>query len=855
MVESPLKPPILTEPAFVGREPELQRFQQLFDNACAGNGVTVFVFGEAGAGKTRLVKEFLKTIKNTEITLMKGFCISKTPIPYFPFIEAFNALQPSDQTQDVSNSVNEHLGIVGWLKGNEIATTASLGIAGWLKGPGDKATRKQPTLSAEIRKDMTYAAVARALRSISKEKPLILFIDDIHWADSASLALLHYTSRAIASSKVLIIATVRLEEAIHDADGHPQPLSETLQLMRREDLFTEIKVPNLEKPEVAKLAALMVNGPIEEEFIEKLSKDSQGNPLFAVESVRMLIESGSLVCKNGTWCLTAKELSIPTKVKDVILYRLNRLSVIQRRMLDLGSVIGERFDPALLGAVLSQDSLVVLETLNMLARSTLLIHPVENAYKFGHGKFREVLYDEISYPLRREYHERIAEKMENLTKETTELPINDLAFHYVQAGNNEKAIHYSIVAGEDALKRFSNTEAIKAFNYVLQTISENPRYARERLVASEGLGDAFFAAGAFEDAIKTFERLSHIAESGGVRLRALRKAMTASFWRGDLPHALELADKAEKDAVFDRLEYARVQLYRTKSNTFRGNIPFANAFNEFQNCLQIFEETNSNPDVADALMEIGGLYVTDSKGAEAVPFLQRAIELYEGLGNSRKQAEAYFWAGNARFTHGSHREALDNWEKVIEIGKKIGDYNRMAWARLYSGLLHESMGDLKEAREDSLEGIEYAEKTDSYYVRSMLYANTARDCAKLGDSKRLEEFREKFTKSFADAGKTSSKLARAVGVRTEAVLFAFDGQWDEANNHFQQCLELLKGAAIAIIHEAMARVDYAWVLRKQEKYADAKTQIEEAKKLYEKIGSRSNVERLETMLIEIEKPQ
>ena len=850
-----MKSTVLTEPVFVGREPELERLQELLDAARAGNGATSFVFGEAGAGKTRLVKEFLKTVKEEQVTVMKGFCLSKTPIPYFPFIEAFNTFNSPDHDQDIRNSAKQHLGIVGWLKGNEMVDAESIGISGWLKGPKhDGTTKKHLTLSAEIRKDMTYTAVTQALHSASTKKPLILFIDDVHWADSASLALLHYISRTISSAKILIIATARSEEASQDPEGHTQPLAETLQLMRREDLFVEIIVPSLDKQQVEKLAEVMVNGEIEPEFAERLSRESQGNPLFAVESVRMLIESGSLVCKDGTWCLTAKELNIPTKVKDVILYRLNRLNTIQRRMLDLGSIIGERFDPALIGAVLSQDRLTVLETLNVVARSTFLIHPLESMYKFGHGKFREVLYDEMPIPLRTEYHGRVAEKIESAAKETTELPVNDLAFHYVQAGNSGKAIQYSIVAGEDALKRFSNTEAIKAFNYVLKTTSENPRYARERLVASEGLGDAFFAAGAFEEAIKTFEHLSHIAESGGVRLRALRKAMTASFWRGDLPHALELADKAEKDAVFDRLEYARVQLYRTKSNTFRGNIPFANAFNEFENCLQIFEETNSNPDVADALMEIGGLYVTDSKGVEAVPFLQRAIELYERLGNSRKQAEAYFWAGNAQFTHGSHHEALDDWAKVIEIGKKIGDYNRMAWARLYSGLLHESMGDLREAREDSLEGIEYAEKTDSYYVRSMLYANTARDCAKLGDSKLLEEFREKFTKSFADAGKTASKLARAVGVRTEAVLFAFDGQWDEANNHFEHCLELLKGAAIAIIHEAMARTDYAWVLKKQGKYDDARIQIEEAKKLYEKIGSRFNIERLETMLSEIEKP-
>ncbi len=855
MAENPYTPSMLTEPTFVGREPEFQQLKRLFDSASSGIGATVFVFGEAGAGKTRLVKEFLKTIREKNVSVLTGFCISRTPIPYFPFIEAFNTLHSYGQDQDANKSAKEYLGIVGWLKGNEVFEAEPIGITGWLKGPKHhKTTNTQPGLSAEIRKDKTYAAVLSALLSISAEKPLVLFIDDLHWADSASLALLHYASRAIRPSKILIIGTFRIEEVSQDYEGHPNPLGETLQLMRREDLFAEIKILNLDKPDVEKLAELMVNGAIEPEFVEKLSRDTQGNPLFAVESVRMLIESGGLVCKDGTWCLDAKELDIPTKVKDVILYRLNRLNTVQRRMLDLGSAIGERFDPSLLGAVLSEDRLTVLETLNVIARSTLLIHPVENVYKFGHAKFREVLYEEMSAPLKREYHERVAEKIENFSMQATELPVNDLAFHYGQAGNREKSIPYSIAAGEDALKRFSNSEAVKHFEYVLKITSEDPKYAAERLTALEGLGDALSAMGRFEGAAKKLELLSNISESGELRLRALRKAMTASFNRGDMPHALELADQAEKDSRFSSLEYARVQMYRTKTNTFRGNISIASALNELENCLQIFEEKNSDPDVADALLEIGSVYVANSQGEESVRFLQRAIELYEKIGNSRKETEAYFWMGNAQFTRGSHQEALDSWDKVIRIGEKIGEYNRMAWARLYSGLLHESLGELKEALDDSLKGLKYAEKTDSYYIQSMIYSNIARDYAKLGELKRLEEYMEKFTKSYAATSRGSSKLAQAVGARTEAVIFAAKGQWDEANSHFEKFFELLSGAMAPVLHEAMARTDYAWALGRQRKLSAARAQIEKAKKLYEKLGSRINVEKLNLLLIEIEKP-
>ena len=208
---------------------------------------------------------------------------------------------------------------------------------------------------------------------IIAEKPTILFIEDMHWADSASLALLHYISRAVASERVLVLATFRSEELSPDAEGHPHPLVEALRLMRREDLFKEIKLPNLNQNSVSALAENMIGESLSPKFAEKLAEESRGNPLFVVESLRMLSEHGSLVQEHGQWRLSVDELGMPTKIKDIILRRVGALKLNQRRVLDLASVIGEKFNVELLGAVLGQDSLEVLETLNSVAQSSSLV--------------------------------------------------------------------------------------------------------------------------------------------------------------------------------------------------------------------------------------------------------------------------------------------------------------------------------------------------------------------------------------------------------------------------------------------------------------------------------------------------
>jgi adenylate cyclase len=146
-----------------------------------------------------------------------------------------------------------------------------------------------------------------------------------------------------------------------------------MRLMRREDLLNEIKLSNLDQANVSRIAENMIGGSVHSEFAEKLSRDSRGNPLFIVESIRMLSERKSIVQENNKWRLTVDDLGIPEKLKDIILRRLSVLRFGQRRVLDAASVIGEKFNVELLSAVLGQDNLEVLENLNVIAQSTSIV--------------------------------------------------------------------------------------------------------------------------------------------------------------------------------------------------------------------------------------------------------------------------------------------------------------------------------------------------------------------------------------------------------------------------------------------------------------------------------------------------
>jgi predicted ATPase len=193
---SSLKTGTLAEPVLVGRVKELEELQRCLDSAIKGRGATVFISGEAGAGKTRLVSEFLKKVKKSDVTVLAGWCLSNAAVPYFPFFEAFNAYFTGELTEKA-----------------EFATD----IAGWLKGPSQ--AEKPQGISPQVWKDQTFAAVAKTLASISAKKPVILFIDDVHWADSASLSLVHYLARTINSERVLLLVSFRSEQLASDVEG------------------------------------------------------------------------------------------------------------------------------------------------------------------------------------------------------------------------------------------------------------------------------------------------------------------------------------------------------------------------------------------------------------------------------------------------------------------------------------------------------------------------------------------------------------------------------------------------------------------------------------------------------------
>jgi tetratricopeptide (TPR) repeat protein len=817
----------LAEPILVGREKELEELQAFLNDAVEGKGRTVFVSGEAGVGKTRLINEFLNIAKKQAVTILTAWCLSNAAVPYFPFFEAFRKYFSTERN------------------------SKELDVKNWLMGPSQsEQLGKLQIVTPQIWKDQTFTAVANTLTSISTKHPVILFVDDLHWADSASLALIHYLSNIIKSEKIFIIATFRTEQLDADNNGRSHPLLETLRLMKRQDLIKEINVLSLDEIGVSKLARSMLGASLQQEFAQKLTEESQGNPLFVVESLRMLNESKSLVQEHGKWRLTSIEIGIPPKIKDIILQRLGSLLNYQRNVLEVASVIGEKFDSTLLAAVLGKDSVEIIKILDTVAKDTSLVRYVGELYRFDHARTRETIYENISPALKREFNEKIAEKLESMSKDDN-LSFSDIAFHYTQAGNQSKAVKYALAAGQSALLKWSNTESIEHFAFVVQAVGKKPEYSQERMVAIEGLGDAYCANDNFAQAIETYEQLADI-QNGATKLRVLRKAIRAASYLGDISKQKTLIQKAEEIATADRLEAGRILF--EKGTVAGGENDWATTIKLIEEALQVFDEEYALSDAASVLSFIGYVAANIGHLERGIVAALRSIALRDELGDVRSQIETYAYAGGTFQACMLDEISNQMLAKAVELNEqyKIWDYIRVIPAYVWwsVGLIGV---DLVGSVSKVLKALEYSEKTDSRLYTGAMYGVLIMAYALAEDKANVDKYFGKLMslpKHISSNGPTQVYLGPAMGA-----YYATEKEFEKSNQYFSQSLVVAKSLFPNPFSEASARRLFAWALDKQGKKEEAKSQLKQAQKIIEITQKRFSRVNIQSSLMTFSRPE
>ncbi len=492
---------------FVGRHDELQQLKGTFDQARSGQGALVTIAGEPGIGKTRLSEELAVYARLRGALLMQGRCYEgEAGLPYQPFIEAFRQFVRTRPDPPLREELGEGA--------PEIATLVS------------EVRRRFPdvptaqSLEGEAQRLRLFESIAQFVLSAAGSAPVLLVLDDLQWADKASLLLLRHIVPQIAGERVLIIGIYRDVEL-----DRKHPLADAIGSLRREKNYQRVLVRGLPEETVEELLASMSESDDDSAnrraLATALYRESEGNPFFIREILSHLIEERKLYRKDGHWTsegASITALGIPEGIREVIGRRLSRLSEECNRMLVVAAAMNGGFSWDAVKAVTEEDEDTLLDLFDEAVSAQLIFERKRDQtgmYDFTHALMRQTLYEEMSGPRRIVLHRRIADALELLYAANPDAHLTELAYHFYEAaprGDVDKAILYAVRAGDAAMAMSAYDEAIPHFEHALQTLELKPSIdAGQRCDLLLRLGDAVNKAGEPKRALETLQEAATLA--------------------------------------------------------------------------------------------------------------------------------------------------------------------------------------------------------------------------------------------------------------------------------------------------------------------------------------------------------
>ena len=431
----------------------------------------MLVAGEPGVGKTRLSAELARHVHEQGATVLFGRCDEELGVPYQPFLEALRSYVVASPAELLAEQALP-------LAGDLVRLIPQLGER---LGTIPETARADP----ETERFHLFEAVGSFLGSIAERSPVLLVLDDVHWATKPTLLMLKHIVRERSECPVLMIATYR--DTDHDR-GHP--LSEVLADLRREPGVERLALRGLDETGVAAYLSNAAGHELGEDgqrLAVAVHEETEGNPFFVGQVLQHLIESGSIVQRDGRWVRGPGQIGIPEGVREVIGRRLSRLAPSTNDVLRVASVIGREFDIKLLTETAGTELEVVLDALDE-AEARQLVWPDPDRpgrSTFTHALVRQTLYEELATTRRLRLHRAAATALERRA-ERGEVHLDELAHHSCEAaalGDTDKALHWCRAAAAEAIERTAYEEAAGYFERALTVL--DPDSAADRATACE----------------------------------------------------------------------------------------------------------------------------------------------------------------------------------------------------------------------------------------------------------------------------------------------------------------------------------------------------------------------------------
>jgi class 3 adenylate cyclase/tetratricopeptide (TPR) repeat protein len=685
----------------VGRERELAALEDLFREVREGRGQVVFIAGEAGIGKSRLLLEFRRRLEASgdPITWLEGRCVSfGQSSPMLPLIDQLHetfGVREDDGEPEVIAKI-ERMRAMGGLE-REIPYVRYLFSA----DPGDPAVA---AMDASARRKRLFDALRALMLRGATLRPLVLVFEDLHWMDTSTREYLDFAMDSVAGARVMVVLTHRLGQM------HPFP---------SRSFHTTLNLHHLSGAQALEMATRVL-GTTEfpEELKIALEEKAEGVPLFVEEMTKSLVDLGFLERENGHYRVTKalEDLSVPDTMQGIIMARLDRLGGDGKRMVQLASVIGRQFVVRLLERVAGltgklEGLLGELKALEIIYEQGLLAEP---GYIFKHAVIQDVAYGSLLVQSRKDLHRAVGEAIEELYRDRLTEHFGELAHHFARGEDWAKAMQYSTLAGDQAAHVFANAEAKKHYLRALDAaakLSPSPDW-EALLTLHSKYAEVMLNLSEYDDAAAEYLKTLVLVRRAGDR----RREMEALVWLSaayDYSHrgepAIEYIEQALAIALeLDDREYQAICLASRVAIRTAGWGQFVETTPDAEEALRLSKEIKNQPLLARSLVYLGGALQWRGEFDRGLAHLKEGAELAQNIHSGFHYGFGIFLMGNAHLSKGNYEEALGWYKRLSEYGSAAGDKFWIARAPNLIGAVHLELYDLDVAAERNVEAEEIA---------------------------------------------------------------------------------------------------------------------------------------------------
>ena len=755
----------------VGRRRELAGLEEAFERARRGTRGVVFVGGPAGIGKTTLVDAFLERVRAAGDThVARGQSVEQYGAgeAYLPVLEAWARLARDARGSTLVDHLRRHAPT--WLA--QLPALLEPSEHGVLQHRAQGATRER-----------MLREMAELLEAFTAERPMILVLEDLHWSDHSTLELIAYVAQRRTPAHLLLIGTYRSAE-VKRGDSPLRAISQELQARRCCD---EIQLTPLALPDVGTyLRGRLEGGEVEDDLARLIHRRTDGHPLFVVNVVDYALRQGLLADQSGRWSLRgghgALESAVPDSLRQMIERQLETLTPDDRQALEAASVMGAQFSIAAVATALQTDADALDDRCEGLAWTGHFVQAagveewpdgtISGRYRFVHALYRDVLYDRVAAARRVRLHRRIAERKAAAFASHAGEIAGELAAHFEAAHDARQAVSYRERAGDNAVARHADHEAIEHFTKALEQLANLPETEERRelelalqvKLATPLMSTRGYAAPEVERVFERAHALSRQTAGGPHRFPLLRGMV--SFYQVRAQHLRARAVGEELLALCERSDdrVARVQAHYGHGVTLYDVVELEPAQRHLELALALYE-----PDTHPIHVSVYGGYdpgvacrswlgwVHWLRGApeQALRSVEEAITFAEPLGHPFTLNFAHLAAAVLRLLRWEAQPALLHLERAAAISAEEGfAYQRAVcaslrgWASVLQGRPDDAIVHLR----DALAGYR---ATGAALARPGVYSLLANAAGMAG---RLEEALGHVAEGMSDAERTGQSF-------------------------------------------------------------------------------------------------